>query len=361
MNFKIPVLFLVLLTCFSLKAQKDTSFADKWEFVGIAVDEPGYCVWGTSPILGEDGRTHLFVARWPGNTVVPGWKTHSEIAHYVGDSPEGPFVFYDVAVKGDIDMKEESSLHNSAIDRVNSSKVYAPHNPTIHKVDSLYALFYIVNDGIEEMPSNQHICLAVSKSLYGPWEKIGDSGKILSPPENSDYWNYEAENGVNNPAFLQNPDGGYYLYFKSSSSEMRTMGLAIAENLKGPYVQMPYQVTGNKQVVEDGYSFMYNGKYALFTTDNYGIIEKGGGILWTSEDGLKFNEYEKGMHRITNYTNIDSLKRTVHYGSADSPYSKFERPQVLLIEEQPKYLYVPSGHNIYGGEGTISYVLKFKE
>lgn len=336
-------------------SQNEKSFADHWDFVGPAVEEPGYTIWGSSPIMGDDGKVHLFVARWPGELKVdPGWRTHSEIAHYVGESPEGPFVFSDVAVKGDIENKAPA---NPAIHKVKMENSFAPHNPAIHKVDSLYALFFIMNSGIEKHPSNQFIGLATSKSLYGPWKMASDNGKILTPPENQKYWNYKASNGVNNPAFLQHPDGGYYLYFKS---EKARMGLAVAENLEGPYVQMPFPVTVNDRNIEDGYAFMYNGKFALLTTDNHGMIEPGGGILWTSEDGIHFDNYEKGFHRINDYTDVDMNKVAVHYGPKDRKYAKFERPQVLLKDGKPWYLYVPSGTNIYGGDCTVSYVLKFK-
>ncbi|MEN8249106.1 MAG: glycoside hydrolase family protein [Bacteroidota bacterium] len=354
------LLLLIFISSIGL-AQNQKTFADSWEYLGIAVEEPGYCIWGSSPVMGDDGKVHLFVARWPGKRVHPLWRTHSEIAHYIGDSPEGPFVFSDVAVKGDIgEDKGGKAPCNPAIHKVKNRKVYAPHNPAIHNVDSLYALFYIVNDGLEEHPSNQYICLAVSESLYGPWRKAGDNGKILTPPANPSYWNHKAGNGVNNPAFLQHPKGGYFLYFKSSDGKGAKMGLAVAENLEGPYVQMPFPVTSNDQTIEDGYAFMYNGKFALLTTDNHGIIERGSGILWTSEDGIQFNEYEKGYHRITGYTEVDPSKVTIHYGPINRTYYKFERPQVLLIDGKPKYMYLPSGRNIYGGDGTISYVLKFK-
>ena len=180
---------------------------------------------------------------------------------------------------------------------------------------------------------------------------------ILSAPKNPDYWNYKAGNGVNNPAFLQHPDGGYFLYFKS---EKARMGLAVVENLEGPYVQLPFPVTANDRNIEDGYAFMYNRKFALLTTDNHGMIEAGGGILWTSSDGIHFDSYEKGFHRIDSYTEVDRSKVAVHYGPRKIGYSKFERPQVLLIEGSPAYLYLPSGHNIYGGACTVSYVLRKK-
>ncbi len=139
------------------------------------------------------------------------------------------------------------------------------------------------------------------------------------------------------------------------------MGLAVAENLEGPYVQMPFPVTTNDQNIEDGYAFMYNGKFALLTTDNHGIIEEGGGILWTSEDGIHFNHYEKGFHRINDYTDVDMNKVAVHYGPKKRNYAKFERPQVLFKDDIPQYLYLPSGTNIYGGNCTVSYVLKFQK
>ena len=86
-----------------------------------------------------------FVARWPGELKVdPGWRTHSEIAHYIGSSPEGPFEFSDVAVKGDIEGKAPC---NPAIHKVKREHYYAAHIPSIHKVDSLYALFFIMNTG----------------------------------------------------------------------------------------------------------------------------------------------------------------------------------------------------------------------
>lgn len=329
--------------------EKPSSFADQWEFVGVAVEEPGYTIWGSSPILDEDGKTHLFVARWPGNTVEPGWRTHSEIAHYVSDSPEGPFVFSEIAVKGDIE--------GLGIKSMDDQKAFAPHNPAIHKVGGQYALFYIMNDGIEKHPSNQYICLSVSESLYGPWKKVGEDGVILKPSENENYWTHNASNGVNNPAFLQHPNGGFFLYFKSEKAKM---GLAVAEKLEGPYVQLPFPVSANDRNIEDGYAFIYDGNFALLTTDNHGILEEGGGLLWKSKDKIHFDSYEKGFHRINDYTSVDMNQVAVHYGSKNRPYAKFERPQVLLIDGKPKYLYVAGGTHIYGGPFTVSYVLKNK-
>jgi hypothetical protein len=338
----IPIIFLIIIFI-NCSAQMNKTLADKWQFIGTAVEEPGFTIWGSSPIIGPDGKTHLFVARWPGTTVEPGWRSDSEIAHYTSNSPEGPFSFSDVALTGtNKDTWDKCSVHN----------------PAIHKVGKEFVLLYIGNNNPEQPPhpSNQFIGMALSKNLNGPWKRIGKDGRILSPPENPNFWNFKASNGVNNPAFLQHPDGGFFLYFKSQGGKM---GLAFAENLTGPYVQLPFPVTSNSQAVEDGYAFILNKKFCLLTTDNHGQIEKGGGILWKSDDGIHFYEKEQGFYPVGKYLNKEKLKNAINHYAGN--IIKFERPQVLLIDSQPAYLYAPSGYNLFGGNSTASYILKYKD
>ena len=322
----------------------EKQFADFWEYAGLAVEEPGYTVWGSSPIQDEKGQTHLFVARWPAELKVdPGWRSHSEIAHYVAPSPEGPFRFSDIALKG---------TGKDTWDK------YGAHNPTIHKVGDRYVLLYIGNNNPETPPhpANQHIGMALSSSLYGPWEKVNGNGLILSPPEDSTYWNFGATNGVNNPALLCHPDATFYLYFKSEGGRM---GLARSPDIEGPYKQLPEPVTSNKQTIEDGYAFLYKNKICILTTDNHGILEKGGGLLWQSEEGLNFKLLEQGFYPAEGYLGKKALQNARrHYGGE---IIKFERPQILMINKEPAYLYVSSGYHFFGKESTASYVLRFKK
>ncbi len=322
----------------------EMQFADLWEYVGIAVEEPGYTVWGSSPIQDEKGHTHLFVARWPAKLKVePGWRSHSEIAHYVGSSPEGPFRFSDIALKGS---------------GKNTWDKYGAHNPTIHKVGDSYVLLYIGNDNPETPPhpANQQIGMVLSSSLHGPWEKVNGDGLILSPPGDSSYWNYGASNGVNNPALLCHPNGEFYLYFKSEGARM---GLARSREIEGPYEQLPQSVTANEHTIEDGYAFIYKDKICLLTTDNHGILEMGGGLLWESNDGLHFNLADQGFYPVEKYLGAKMLhKAKRHYGGK---IIKFERPQVLMINEEPAYLYVTSGYHFFGKESTASYVMRSKK
>lgn len=70
----------------------------------MAVKRENTHVWGSSPIIGPDGKVHLYVAQWerPADDNFggqakdgkeTGWMVSSEIAHYVGDTPEGPFEY----------------------------------------------------------------------------------------------------------------------------------------------------------------------------------------------------------------------------------------------------------------------------
>lgn len=318
-------------------------FANHWNFKGVAVEEPGYHLWGSSPIWGDDGKVHLFVARWrTEHQFDPGWRSHSEIAHYVADRPEGPFRFSDTVLQG------------SGCDTWDK---YGIHNPAIHKVGDKYVLLYIGNNNYHQPPhpANQKIGMLIADNLYGPWKKAGKDGCILAPSENPAHWTHGAGNGVNNPALLQHPDGGFFLYFKSHNGKM---GVALADKVEGPYVMYPRPVTRNNQTIEDGYAFVYNRKICLLTTDNHGILQAGGGILWKSDNGIDFAEYEAGFHRIEKYLPEGGLAKARQlYG----PFPKFERPQVLMKDGKPAWLYVPSGANIKGGDATIVYVLRFTE
>lgn len=95
----------------------ESDIAANLEWLGVAVEEPDYTIWGAAPIQDERGRTHLFVARWPEDNVDPAWRKSSEIAHYVADNPEGPFQFNKVILQG--------------TGREGQWDAYAPHNPEI--------------------------------------------------------------------------------------------------------------------------------------------------------------------------------------------------------------------------------------
>ncbi|NWK55263.1 hypothetical protein HW115_06550 [Verrucomicrobiaceae bacterium N1E253] len=311
------------------------------QHVGYAINDPEFHIWGCSPIMDIEGKVHLFVARWSSKHNHFAWKTHCEIAHYVGNKPEGPFEFSDIVVQGTGGDEWDSK---------------SPHNPCIRKVDDKYVLLYIANSG-KPFPASQRIGMKISDSLYGPWKKIGKDGMVLAPSTDPKSWTHKSGCGVNNPAFVKSDDGRYFLYFKSQTLEEKPkkMGLAIADKLEGPYIIQETPVTNNKSVIEDGYAFRYNNHFFMITTDNHGMFNRGGGLLWRSKNGLTFDHVEPAFLLMDQYIPKSMfIKPTFVKGNN----YKFERPQVLSIEGKPSYIYMPSQCNLEGNKVSASFILK---
>lgn len=52
------IIGLLALATAGLATEKPHALADEWELVGEIVNEPGYHVWGYSPMQTKDGKTH---------------------------------------------------------------------------------------------------------------------------------------------------------------------------------------------------------------------------------------------------------------------------------------------------------------
>ena len=88
-----------------------------------------YWVWCGSAIRGEDGRYHMFAARWPkAYPFFDGYKVASEVVRASADTPVGPYVFEEVVLPA-----RGAAFWDGRM----------THNPTIHKIGDTYALFYI--------------------------------------------------------------------------------------------------------------------------------------------------------------------------------------------------------------------------
>ncbi|KAA3611434.1 MAG: hypothetical protein DWQ01_04910 [Planctomycetota bacterium] len=326
-------------------ANPPTALADEWQFLGEAINEPGWDIWGGSPVQSPDGRVHLFVARWPGKFPFdPAWRTHSQIARYSADSPEGPFQFEQIVLQGDGKGWDAQGFHN----------------PNVQRIGGRYALSCIANDGQGRHGPNQRIGIWLADRIEGPWSPAhgNDLKPMLEPPQDPDIWCHQSGCGVNNPALLSMPSGKFHLYFKAKAgpSGPTRMGLAIADRLEGPYRIEKDPVTANDRVIEDGYAFWWREQVCLLTTDNHGILEQGGGLLWNSRDGRQFDHPLPGFHHLGNHYFPEGIPEgsQPHY----TRQVKCERPQILMIEEEPAYLYAPCGVALDGSDGTNLYLFR---
>lgn len=170
---------------------------------------PNDWIWGASVIRGEDGRYHSFASRVPGElTFTPHWCTNSVIVRGGADTPEGPFRY------------EEEVLPNRGKEFWDGMM---SHNPTIQKYKDNYLFFDIGTTHEYEMPTpekpadrekykqaraNQRIGLANSKSVYGPWKRLGEP--VLQPRQGK--WDALM---TTNPVPCLRHDGSVLLVHKS--------------------------------------------------------------------------------------------------------------------------------------------------
>lgn len=342
------------LCCASLLAfsigNRATAGDFEYQYVGPAVQTEGMHVWGSSPVIGPDGKVHLYVARWPIHTQpnFNGWYKDCEIAHYVGDQPEGPFEFVRVAVP------DQDGTFNS------------PHNPTIKEIDGRYVLCFIVNEN--NKLATQRIVMYVADDLNDTWRPATGAeadGTILRKSSKPTDWNYTAKLGVSNPSLVKFKDK-YFLYDKSvvrknlkAKRGTYIYGVAVSDKLEGPYTHHPKQVTPYGMQLEDAYAFSTNDSVYLLSRDFGGSKgSHGGGLLWKSKDGFNFDRKKttRAYEDLEHYVGKDTLKKAnVFRGKIDG---HLERPQILFVDGKPAYLYVATGINTTTGCGSCSHVFR---
>lgn len=321
-----------------------------YEYVGPAVQTKGMHVWGSSPVMGPDGKMHLYVARWSMATQknFNGWYKDCEIAHYVGDKPEGPFEFVRVAVP------DQNGTFNS------------PHNPSIKKIDGKYVLCFIVNE--RDDLKTQRIVMYVADDLNDDWKPAAGAesdGTMLRKSTDPKGWNHTARLGVSNPSLIKHK-GKYMLYCKSvvfptpqAKKRKYVYGVAVSDSLEGPYRYHTKPVTPGNMTLEDAYAFSMNDTVYMLSRD-FGASKgsTGGGLLWKSKDGLAFNgkDTTRAYEDLAHYVGIESLKTAKAYRG--KIHGHLERAQVLAIDGQPAYLYLATGVNTTPGYGSRSHVFR---
>lgn len=302
------------------------------KYIGPLFSDPNYHYWCTSVIEDNNKKIHVFASRVPTNKGVafdPGWKKFGEIAHFIGDNPEGSFEEVEVVFSNN---------------NLPTGKMWSPHNSKITKIDNIYCLIFIVQTS--NCVDTQKTLLATSQSLYGPWKLEEDIIKY--------------KGRVVNPDIIKIGEK-YHIYFKSKSDDGKsTFYVAISDDLTGPYKVIEKPITANNETIEDLDVFEFNGKVFMLSTDNFGISGyRGAGLLWESIDGLKFDfkDAKLGFGKLNDYITLP--KGSTHiYG--DVKY-KHERPEILIQNGRPTYFYAPSGTSVDGIRACQSYIYKIED
>jgi hypothetical protein len=305
---------------------KVSDFAKKLKPVGRALEMEGYYIWCNSPIYGPDGKVHVFFSRWVAKKKMGGWLNGSEICHAVADTPESEFKFIDtiLAPRGPGFWDATTC-----------------HNPFITYLDGKYCLFFMGNSNGKT--DTKRIGLATAPTLNGPWTRP-DAPLLLPGPTGA--WD---DHCTTNPAVVKH-EGKYMLFYKSWNTKEyeestdpvikanRKYGLAVADKLEGPYTKyagnpvIDFSGRGGNAQMEDAFVWMEHDKFNMICRD-MGVFNQEYGLLMNSKKGTKWSEPEIAFYDAPHYIKEPppptNLKR----------YGRFERPQLLLKDGKPRYMF----------------------
>lgn len=288
-------------------------------------------IWGGSVVKGDDGLYHMFYSRWP-KQIGWEWVNYSEIAHAVSESPFGPFKHLDVALPD----RGKEFWDGSCT-----------HNPTIHKFDGKYYLYYMGNFGNKEIVSvpgkarinwvhrnNQRIGVAVADSPNGPWTRFDEPVLDITHGDST------AHDALmtSNPSVCKMIDGRILMVYKAVGKKYQLpMGgpvvhmVAIADNPTGPFKKYPDPIfleEGVKFPAEDPYIWYQDGKYRAVV--KFIEHQKHKSILslvhYDSEDGIHWQKAE----------NFLISDRTITWEDGKEQFfDHLERPQVFIENGEP--------------------------
>jgi hypothetical protein len=293
--------------------------------VNRILESEGYYVWCVAPIYDETGKVHVFYSRWPEQYKMGGWLRQCEIAHAVADRPEGPYTYVDTALPRRPGYWDATTCHN----------------PHVQYIDGMYYIFYMGNS--DSTVFTKRIGMARSKSLYGPWERMD---KPLLDVAAEGRWD---DCCTTNPAFLRHPNGENWLYYKSwnekdyrdqtgSIRANRKYGLAVSSRIDGGYVRysgnpvIDFSKYGDNRQVEDAYVYMEDNKYKMLMRD-MGYFDHYAGLIFESEDGLNWSKPKIAWYGASKY--FEEPPAPPHL----SRYGRFERPQLLMKNGKPDYMF----------------------
>lgn len=111
--------------------------------------------------------------------------------------------------------------------------------------------------------------------------------------------------------------------------------------------------------LEDVYAFSYGDNIYMISRDLGATLgDKEGGLLWKSDDGFNFQvkETQRAFESLVSYVGEEALDGANKYRG--SLKGQLERPQLLIIDGKPTYMYSATGVNVNDGYGSCSHVFK---
>lgn len=238
------------------------------------------------------------------------------------------------------------------------------------RIDDYYVLTYISYAKLNELGSNGRIGMKVSKTPAGPWKDVGENGCVMSPSQVEGFPSFKSLRGTDNPSLVKYKDK-YYLFFMYNpgmhkGKDNTSLGVAVADSLFGPYKEQKTPVLSppKGKKVEDLCVFIENENIVAVMCDNFGMVTANGGI-YCEMDGAHFNksgEVKMAIKSVAWETRPKMFpERDFSKGRSVYGRNKYERPKVLMIDNKPAYMFLPSGFNAKGDPRTVLHGFKIND
>jgi len=243
-----------------------------------AYSDEGYHCWDPQITKGDDGKYYLVYSRW--RKKGGDWMTTSEICLAVSESPEGPYQYLKVLLKGHGPGHWDELM---------------AHNSKIKKFGDKYFLYYISSKpgpARGYIRDSQRSGVAVASVLTGPYAPLDKP--IVEPAS-------PVNNITVNPTVEQMPDGRFLMMVKGDLKPklptermgQRVQGLAVADTPTGPFHIQP-ELAIKDFDTEDAEMWWDAGRkkfFAVFHAHTHiGLIESADGLHWRLAEHSKVVE-----------------------------------------------------------------------
>ncbi len=302
---------------------------------GIFTQENWY-IWGADVIKVADSY-YMFYSRWPKETGMAGWLTHSEIALAISNNAAGPFRFQQTVFTG---ADDALTKHSDKRDSWDSGMV---HSPQVLEYQGMYYLYYT---GVPKLPENpeqtearqylkdkRRLGVAVSDSPEGPWQRFDTP--LIAPNSAGDLDSLATAN----PAILEKPEGGFLLVYKGIKQENEHQQISLlaatSDHPLGPFTVNSEPILDNTTHIEDPDIWYQQGYYLMLAHDVTGYYSKAPDgrslALFQSKDGFK---WQAANHALAS-------RRRVNWDDGTTTYfQRFERPHILVENGEATMVYV---------------------
>jgi len=323
----------------------------KWAFIeaahgavrsGGGFMQDDFWVWCGSVIRGDDGRFHMFAARWPRKYPFRrGYVAYSQVVRAVSDRPQGPYHFSEVVLPA-----RGAAFWDGRM----------PHNRTIHRRGQTFLLFYIGStharpdpseddlrsarcEATDEAYANTRIGLATADLVCEPWTRRDEP--ILTP--RAGRWDNAL---VTNPAPCMLDDGRILMLYRANTPGGLRIGAAVAQ---GPHAEFmrcgdePIERFGSDSQVEGVFLWRGPAGFELLAKDMSGNMtgQRHAGLHATSHYGVHWRLSRPPM----------AYSRRVRWDDGSVTLQGcLERPQLLLQGGQPTHLFAATADGPGGFE-----------